>query len=166
MQKRTAILGSILFFFAAPGIVAGLVPWARTDWRMEPALFGFGGVRIAGGILIGAGLYFLLDSFARFAIKGLGTPAPIAPPEKLVVSGYYRYTRNPMYVAVLALILGQALLFGDVFLFAYAAIVWFCFAVFVGGYEEPALRRTFGADYERYCENVPRWFPRSTPWNP
>jgi len=166
MKKRTAILGSALFFFAAPGTFAGLIPWLRTGWRMEPPFFGFAPIRIIGGVLIGAGLYFLIDSFARFALKGLGTPAPIAPPERLVVSGYYRYTRNPMYVAVLALIAGQALLFGDIFLFAYAVIVWFCFEVFVMGYEEPTLRRMFGAEYERYCENVPRWWPRLRPWSP
>ncbi|HUJ02053.1 MAG TPA: isoprenylcysteine carboxylmethyltransferase family protein [Rhizomicrobium sp.] len=166
MKRRTAILGSALFFVAAPGTFAGLLPWLRTHWHMQPPFFGFAGLRIAGGLLIGAGLYFLLDSFARFALKGLGTPAPIAPPEKLVVSGYYRHTRNPMYVAVLALISGQALLFGDVFLIAYGVLVWFCFEVFVMGYEEPTLRRMFGAEYERYCENVPRWFPRLRPWSP
>jgi len=165
MRKRSAILGSAVFFVAAPGTVVGLVPWGLTRWQMEPAFFGIEATRIAGAVLIAAGLLFLLDSFARFALKGLGTPAPIAPPEHLVVSGYYRYVRNPMYVALLAIILGEALLFGATMLVAYGAIIWVSFAVFVMGYEEPTLRSQFGAEYENYCAHVPRWLPRFRPWS-
>jgi protein-S-isoprenylcysteine O-methyltransferase Ste14 len=107
-----------------------------------------------------------VDSFAKFVLEGRGTPAPIAPPSHLVIGGYYRYVRNPMYVAVFAIILGQALLFGAIVLVAYAGLVWFGFAAFVMGYEEPVLRNTFGGAYEKFCANVPRWVPRFTPWTP
>jgi len=105
-----------------------------------------------------------VDSFARFAIHGLGTPAPVAPPQKLVVTGLYRYVRNPMYVSVVAIILGQALLFGDWRLVVYGAVFWLACHAFVLVYEEPTLRRKFGAQYEGFCANVPRWIPRLTPW--
>src|SRR5882762_8775098 len=102
-----------------------------------------------------------VDSFARFALQGLGTPAPIAPTQNLVVTGLYRYVRNPIYVA---LILGQAALFGDQRLLAYGVLVWLAFHAFVVGYEEPVLVRRFGTEYEDFRANVPRWIPRLTPW--
>ena len=113
-----------------------------------------------------AGLAVLLDSFARFALRGRGTPAPVLPPTHLVVSGLYRYVRNPMYVAVLALVAGQGLLLGDVRVAAWGALLLVGFHLFVVGYEEPALRRAFGAEYERYCAGVRRWIPRWTAWSP
>jgi protein-S-isoprenylcysteine O-methyltransferase Ste14 len=164
MRKSSAILGSLIFLVVAPGTVAGLVPWWISRYRLEPATPEVWVVRGVGCLLIAAGLLFLLDSFAQFALRGMGTPAPVAPPRHLVVSGYYRFVRNPMYVAVLALILGQALLFGGLALFAYAVIVWVAFYAFVLGYEEPTLRRTFGEEYLAYCKHVPRWIPRLRPW--
>jgi protein-S-isoprenylcysteine O-methyltransferase Ste14 len=127
-------------------------------------LLGFAPLRIVGGGLILAGLPVLLDSFARFAVEGLGTPAPVFPTSHLVVTGWYRYVRNPMYVAVLAVIVGQALIFGNVALLEYGALAWLVAHIFVLTYEEPTLRRTFGEEYELYCANVPRWIPRLTPW--
>jgi protein-S-isoprenylcysteine O-methyltransferase Ste14 len=106
----------------------------------------------------------LLESFARFALQGLGTPAPVFPTRRLVVTGVYRYVRNPMYVAVAAIILGQALLFGSVALLEYGAVVWLMFHLFVLLYEEPTLRGVFGSDYEAFRAAVPRWIPRLTPW--
>ena len=120
--------------------------------------------RFVGAGLILAGVAGLVDSYARFALQGLGTPAPIAPTQHLVVTGLYRYVRNPIYVAVAAVIFGQALLFGDWRLFAYGAVVWLVFHLFVVGYEEPTLKRSFGAEYEAFCINVPRWIPRLTAW--
>ena len=117
-----------------------------------------------GGILIVAGLPILLDSFARFALQGLGTPAPVSPPERLVVTGFYRYVRNPMYVAVTALIIGQGLLFGSAVVLVYGAIVWAAFFLFVLVYEEPVLGEQFPEEYKRYRANVRRWIPRTTPW--
>ena len=117
-------------------------------------------------LLIATGLPVLLDSFARFALQGLGTPAPVAPPSRLVITGLYRYVRNPMYVAVVSLILGQGLFFGNVRLLEYAAAVWLGFHLFVLLYEEPTLRQSFGADYQQFCANVPRWIPRLKSWRP
>ena len=122
-------------------------------------------MRVAGAVFVAAGVVVLLDSFARFALKGLGTPAPVFPTQHLVVSGLYRYVRNPMYVAVLAVILGQALIFGSIGLLEYAAVAWFAAHVFVVAYEEPTLRASFGAEYEAFRAAVPRWIPRLTPWH-
>jgi protein-S-isoprenylcysteine O-methyltransferase Ste14 len=117
-------------------------------------------------LMIAAGLPVLLDSFARFAIQGLGTPAPVAPPQHLVVTGLYRWMRNPMYVAVSLLIFGQGLLFGSVRLLEYGLLVWLAFFTFVVLYEEPALSRKFGKEYEDFCLHVPRWIPRLKPVDP
>src|SRR5918995_4174368 len=111
MRKGTAALGSALFLIAAPGVVAGAIPWAITGWRMEDSLFW--GSRVLGGVLIAAGVAVVLHAFARFAIEGLGTPAPIAPTERLVVGGIYRHVRNPMYLAETATIMGQAVWLGQ-----------------------------------------------------
>src|SRR5262245_12022553 len=93
--------------------MAGLIPWWITHWQFGPPFLGLELTRAIGIVLIPAGLRGLVDSFARFALEGRGTPAPIAPPQTLIVTGLYRYVRNPMYVSVLAIILGQSVLFGD-----------------------------------------------------
>jgi protein-S-isoprenylcysteine O-methyltransferase Ste14 len=121
-------------------------------------------LRIIGVVLILAGLPVLLDSFARFALQGLGTPAPIFPTKHLVVTGWYRYVRNPMYVAVVSVIVGQALLFGNVTVLEYGAVAWLLAHLFVRTYEEPKMRSTFAEEYQLYRANVPRWIPRLTPW--
>ena len=164
MSKAMSILGSALFFVVAPGVVAGLIPWWITSWEFRPAFLGFEVTRVIGLALIIAGIPGLIDSFGRFALQGLGTPAPIAPPQNLVVTGFYRYVRNPMYVAVVGVTVGQALLFGDGRLFWYGALVWLAFHLFVVLYEEPTLQRQFGMEYEAFRANVPRWVPRLTPW--
>jgi len=163
MRRTLAVLGSALFFVLAPGAVAGLVPWWISRWRLQPPLFGLSLFRFLGGLLIAAGLPVLLDSFARFAFQGLGTPAPVFPTRHLVVTGLYRYVRNPMYVAVLAVIAGQGLLLGNPAVLRYGAFVWLAFHLFVLVYEEPALRTTFGAEYKTFCAHVPRWIPRLRP---
>jgi len=117
-------------------------------------------------VLLVAGLIALIRAFARFVVEGLGTPAPVAAPERLVVGGAYRYVRNPMYVAVLTAIVGQSLLLGRLGLVLYAGVVWAAVAVFVRFYEEPTLARRFGADYEAYRRAVPAWLPRLRPWEP
>jgi protein-S-isoprenylcysteine O-methyltransferase Ste14 len=159
-----AILGSALFFVAAPSVVAGLIPWWITRWEFLPPFFALQATRAVGILLIVAGIPGLVDSFARFALQGLGTPAPIAPTRKLVVTGQYRYVRNPMYVAVVAVILGQAILFGDWRLMAYGGLMWLAFHAFVLTYEEPVLAQSFGTEYEDFRANVPRWIPRLSPW--
>src|SRR5215813_13192270 len=164
MSKVIAVLGSALFFVIAPLVLAGFVPWWVTQWEFRPAFFGLDLTRILGGILIIVGVPGIVDSFARFALQGLGTPAPIAPPQKLVVTGLYRYVRNPIYVAVVAIILGQAILLGDWRLVWYGALFWTFSHGFVVAYEEPTLKETFGAEYEAFRTNVPRWIPRLTAW--
>jgi protein-S-isoprenylcysteine O-methyltransferase Ste14 len=164
MKRLSAAVGTGVFLLLAPGTVAGLVPWWITRWRMQPPLLGFSGFRVIGPLIIATGAAIVFDSFARFALQGLGTPAPVLPTRHLVVSGMYRYVRNPMYVGVLAIILGQGLLFGDVRLFDYGVLLWFVVHVFVVSYEEPTLRRSFGSEYEKFCQYVPRWIPRLSPW--
>ena len=164
MAKFWAILGSATFFVVAPLTIAGLIPLWVNGWHLWPPLVGLAEIRIIGVVLVVLGLVPLLESFGRFALVGLGTPAPIAPTQHLVVSGFYRYVRNPMYVGVVTIILGQALILGDINLFAYAAIVWLAFHIFVLLYEEPTLLRTYGAEYDTFRVNVPRWIPRLKPW--
>jgi protein-S-isoprenylcysteine O-methyltransferase Ste14 len=110
------------------------------------------------------GVIGVLDSFVRFALQGLGTPAPVFPTRHLVVTGLYRYVRNPMYVAVAIAIFGQGLILGSVALLEYGGLVWLMFHLFVLVYEEPALRASFGSEYKSFCAEVPRWIPRLTPW--
>jgi protein-S-isoprenylcysteine O-methyltransferase Ste14 len=158
------ILGSIAFFVLAPGTVAFWVPWRITRWEMAPPLLGLWVLRPAGAVLALVGLFGLAESFSRFAIQGRGTPAPVMPPKRLVVTGLYRHVRNPMYVAVLSIVVGQALVFGSRRLLAYAGIVWLAVHLFVQLYEEPALRARFGDDYAAYTASVRRWWPRLRPW--
>ena len=164
MQRVSAVLGSALFFMVAPCVLAGLIPWSMTRWEFRPAFFGLEGARSVGVLLILVGLPGLVDSFARFALQGLGTPAPVAPTKNLVVTGLYRHVRNPIYLAVVAIILGQAMLFGDWRLVLLGALFWLAFHLFVVAYEEPTLRHTFGPEYEAYRANVGRWIPRVVPW--
>ncbi len=145
-------------------MVAGLVPWWISRWSLRPPFLGFTPVRVVGVVLIAASIPVLLESFARFALQGIGTPAPVFPTRHLVVKGFYRYVRNPMYVAVVSLILGQALLLGDIRLLAYAIFCWLAMHLFVLAYEEPTLRKSFGSEYEIFCAHVPRWLPRPRPW--
>jgi protein-S-isoprenylcysteine O-methyltransferase Ste14 len=160
-----AILGSALFLVIAPGIGAGLVPWWISRWKVQAPLFGFPPIRILGVILIVLGTPVVLDSFARFALQGLGTPAPVFPTLHLVVKGFYRYVRNPIYLAVVSVILGEGMILGNVNLLAYGVLAWLSTHLFVLAYEEPTLRKTFGAEYDAFCANVPRWVPRMSPWS-
>jgi protein-S-isoprenylcysteine O-methyltransferase Ste14 len=158
------VVGSIVFLFAAPGLLGVFIPWYTTGWKMDAPLLGLEPLRWLGGALILGGAAVLLDSFARFAVQGRGTPAPIYPTATLVVSGAYRYVRNPMYLAVTALITGQGLLLGGLPLLIYALAFGGVTQLFVLAYEEPTLRSTYGAQYEAYATEVRRWLPRLTPW--
>src|SRR5215218_8916049 len=163
MRKSAAAVGASVFFAVAPGIVAGVVPWWITGWEMRPFPVA---LRVVGAVVLVAGALVLVDAFMRFVMEGLGTPAPVAPTERLVVGGLYRYVRNPMYLAVMGAIAGQALLLGQLGLLLYAALVGVVTAAFVRLYEEPALREQFGAEYEDYRSAVPGWWPRRRPWAP
>jgi protein-S-isoprenylcysteine O-methyltransferase Ste14 len=148
-----------------PGAVAGSVQFWLSGWRVRSPLLGLPAGRVLGGALVLLGLASLVESILRFALVGLGTPAPVSPPTRLVLSGQYRHVRNPMYVAVLAIVLGQALLLGSLALLYYAVLLWVLFDVFVLLHEEPALRARFGSSYEAYRHNVRRWRPRLRPWS-
>jgi protein-S-isoprenylcysteine O-methyltransferase Ste14 len=164
MRRTAAVIGTAIFFVFVPCVVAGVVPWWISHWEFRLSFLGVELTRFVGAALILAGVAGLVDSFVRFALQGLGTPAPIAPPQHLVVTGLYRYVRNPMYVAVVAVILGQAILFGDWRLMTYGGLMWLAFHAFVLTYEEPVLAQKFGAQYEDFRANVPRWIPRLSPW--
>ena len=162
MRRTAAVIGTAIFFVFVPCLVAGVVPWWISHREFRLSFLGAELTRFVGSALILAGVSGLVDSFGRFALQGLGTPAPIAPTQHLVVTGLYRYVRNPIYVAVAAVIFGQAVLFGDWRLFAYGAVFCLVCHLFVVGYEEPTLKKSFGAEYEAFRINVPRWIPRLT----
>ena len=161
MQRRSAAAGSVGWLLVAPGTVCGLVPLLITGWQRpeDPAPW----VDAVGWTLVLAGGAVLVHAFVAFAWHGRGTPAPSAPPERLVVEGAYRYVRNPMYVAVFAVVLGQVLLFASWALFGYLVVVALTTEAFVRGYEEPTLHEAYGPSYEEFCAHVPRWLPRLTP---
>lgn len=152
-------LRSLLWTILLPGLFAGFLPWryfglsqAVVDWRSPRHLLSLAAMGI-GVALLGACIW-------EFARRGRGTLAPVDPPTQLVVQGLYRYVRNPMYLSVTMIVLGEAFLIGSRALLAYWA-VWFAAAnLFVIGYEEPALRRRFGPAFERYRASVGRWLPR------
>jgi len=150
-------LKSLLFLIVAPGIVAGYIPLAllRGGSQIETGVFAYLAfpLWLVGGVI-------LLWSFWNFLVQGRGTPAPVDPPKELVAVGFYRYVRNPMYVGVLAIIIGHFLWFGYWNLLVYAVIVFLAFNTFVTYYEEPTLKRQFGKSYEDYLQRVPRWIPR------
>ena len=164
MNRASAVVGSAIFFVIAPATIAGLVPWWLSGWRVQPALLGLPPIRALGVLLIAIGIAVLLECFVRFAMEGLGTPAPVLPTRHLVINGSYRHVRNPIYLAVVAVIAGQGLLFGNVTLLAYGGVISIGCHLFVLAYEEPTLRKTFGADYDAFCRHVPRWIPRMSPW--
>jgi protein-S-isoprenylcysteine O-methyltransferase Ste14 len=158
VSRLRALLGSAAFvLFGGPTIVAGIVPWLLTRWESDdPPL----ALRFLGAALIAFGAILVLETTARFALEGRGTPVPFAAPQRFVARGSYRVTRNPMYVGVLALIVGQAVLLGREVLLVWAAAAGILFHLFVVLHEEPELRRRFGAEYEDYRRRVGRWLVR------
>lgn len=142
-----------------PGVVAGYVPWryfglerARIDWS-DP-------LDIVGLACLGAGVPLLTVCIFEFAWTGRGTLSPVDPPRHLVVRGLYRYVRNPMYLAVTLILLGEAALLHSRDLVIYWACFFLATNLFVIGYEEPCLRSRFGVSYEAYTRQVGRWIPR------
>lgn len=159
----SAIVGTIVFTICVPGTVVGLVPYLLSRWRINPPLLGLSSIRYLGAALFLVALPLFIDFLSRFVREGRGTPAPIAPTERLVTGGPFQRVRNPGYVAVVAMIAGQALFFGETRVLVYALLVAVAFHLFVILYEEPTLRACYGAEYERYCRDVPRWTPRLRP---
>lgn len=164
--RRQSLVRSAVFTVVVPGTMAGLIPYSLTGWPRIGDLFGVPGTWIGGVVLIALGLPVLLAAIYKFASDGLGTPLPAAPTQNLVVTGPHRYVRNPMYLAVAAVIVGQALVLGQPILLWYAVFFVLGTAAFVYFYEQPALLRQFGDEYRRYCESVPAWLPRVTPYRP
>jgi protein-S-isoprenylcysteine O-methyltransferase Ste14 len=165
MQRSKAAAASAAFFVVAPGTVVGLIPWLITRWEITGSTPMWRVAQALGVLLIAAGLIPPMSAFVQF-VKAGGTPMPMAPTQRLVVTGFNRYVRNPMYVGLLVAILGQALLFGSWALVVYAAMVYSAFASFVHWYEEPTLVCQYGSEYEEYRRNVPAWIPRWRPWKP
>ena len=150
-------LKSLLFLIVAPGMVAGYIPLAllRRGPQIETGFL----VYLALPLWL-LGTIVLLWSFWDFLVRGRGTPAPIDPPKELVATGFYRYVRNPMYAAILLILAGHFLWFGFIWLIVYAVVAFVIVHLFVTFYEEPTLRKKFGAAYEEYLRRVPRWIPR------
>jgi protein-S-isoprenylcysteine O-methyltransferase Ste14 len=146
--------------------VAVLLPWSLTRWHAGAAPAGATPIRALGWVVAAIGVVTLCDAFSRFAWIGRGTPAPILPTETLIVSGLHRYVRNPMYLSVLTIILGQAIGLWRFDLLVYMALMAVAFHIFVLLVEEPMLERQFGQDYARYRVHVRRWRPRWRPWEP
>jgi len=163
VSKWWPAIGTLVFVLVVPGTVVGLVPFLLSGWTLAPPFFGWSWFRGLGVGLIAGALPIFLDFVTRFVREGRGTPAPIAPTRHLVVGGSFRYVRNPGYVAVVSLLVGQGLLFGTPAILLYAGGVALAFHLFVVRYEEPTLRRQFGASYDVYCRAVPRWLPRRPP---
>jgi len=156
---------SLLWTILFPGFFAGYVPWRY---------FGVGQAEVSSSnpahvlavLLMAAGAVLLGACILEFARSGRGTLSPVDPPRHLVVRGLYRYVRNPMYLSVTAIVLGEVLLTGSTSLAVYWAVWFGCVNLFVIGYEEPTLRRQFGASYDEYAQRVGRWIPtlgRRTP---
>jgi len=165
MRRSMAAVTSIAWFVAVGGTFGCLLPYLLDYWHFHEPLPYWGIARAAGVALIAVGLVPIVDSFIEF-FRAEGTPVPVASPPRLVVSGFYRYVRNPIYVGFLIVLLGQALLFGSAGLLGYALIAWCVGAGAVRWYEEPRLTRTFGAEYREYQQAVPAWLPRLRPWSP
>ncbi len=161
MNRRRAVTGSAVFFVVAPGLIAGLLPWWLTGWRPAAELPGWWFVVAGlGWVVLAAGLAVLVACFVRFVTEGGGTPAPVAPPSAVVAGGLYAWVRNPMYLGILAILLGQVAILGRGELLGYTAAVAAAFVAFVTLYEEPTLAATFGEEYAAYRRRVPGWWPR------
>ena len=152
-------LRTLLFTLLVPGTVLGLVPLALVNSRWGPH-FDLGAAHLIGLALVLPGVAIIVWCFIDFVRRGHGTPAPYDPPRRLVIVGLYKQIRNPQYVGVILVALGEAVLSGRALLFAYAVFLAIAYHLFVRLYEEPALRRTFGEEYVRYCAAVSRWLPQ------
>jgi 4-carboxymuconolactone decarboxylase len=165
MRKPAAAAVSVAWGVAVGGTFGCLLPYLLGDWHFHRPLPYWAVAQAAGGLLICAGLVPIVQSFIEFT-KADGTPVPVASPPRLVVSGFYRYVRNPIYVGFLAVLIGEVLLFGSPGLLEYTAVAWGIGAAAVRFYEEPTLARKFGAEYRDYQRAVRAWVPRLHPWTP
>jgi AhpD family alkylhydroperoxidase len=165
MRRPAAAVTSLAWFTAVGGTFGCLLPYLLNYWHFHQPLPRWWIGQAAGAVLICGGMIPVAGSFIEF-FKAGGTPVPAASPPRLVVSGFYRHLRNPIYAGFLAILIGQALLFGSAGLLEYTAVAWIIGAAAVRFYEEPVLTRKFGAGYQEYRRNVPAWIPRLQPWTP
>ena len=156
-MKVQLIVKSAFFTLLLPGVVTVLVPYLILGSSVIETWPGLSTVRILAGCVGVIGGAILLHCIWAFAFYGKGTLAPVSPPEVLIIRGLYRYTRNPMYLAVLSVLAAESLFFGSSALVIYAALIFLGFHLFVLLYEEPHLRNHFGQEYLNYCLVVPRW---------
>jgi protein-S-isoprenylcysteine O-methyltransferase Ste14 len=163
MRRSRAAAVRSAWFVLVGGTFGCLLPDLLDEWHVHRPLPYWTVAQAAGVLLICAGLVPVMESFVEFAKAGR-SPMPLASPPHLVVSGFYRYVRNPIYVGFLAILLGEALLFGSFGLMKYTAVAWCIGAAGARWYEEPILARKFGAEYEAYRRAVPAWLPRLHPW--
>jgi len=158
-------LRTALFTLLVPGTVLGLVPYVFTAGTKGERI-DLGTAHLIGFILLLPGVVIIIWCFIDFVRRGRGTPAPYDPPRKLVVVGLYTYVRNPQYVGVILVAVGEAILLGRIFLFGYAVFLAIGYHLFVRFYEEPTLRRKFGEEYVHYCAAVSRWLPHGSSFSP
>ncbi len=161
-QRSNVLISALFVVLGGPGIVLVYVPWWITRFRVPPQE-PRAQIAVAAGLVL-FGLIPLFESIARFVRVGRGTLVPAAPTRHLVVSGLYRYVRNPMYAGVVASLAGETILFRSEGLFLFLASAWLAMHLFVCFYEEPALTRQHPQEYLLYRLHVPRWLPRPTPW--
>jgi protein-S-isoprenylcysteine O-methyltransferase Ste14 len=164
MKKEQSLwgpaIGTLAFVLILPGTLIVGVPYLLTDWAMGAPFLNLRFTRWIGALLFLAALPLFLQFLVRFVAEGRGTPAPVAPTERLVVGGPFRWVRNPGYIAVLGLVVGEGVFLAHTSVLVYAASLAVAFHLFVLLYEEPTLQRQFGTEYEQYCRRVPRWIPR------
>lgn len=160
---RSIIVSLLFTLLGGPALVLVLIPWWITRFRLPDGELTFQ-IGIAS-VLIGVGLIPLFESIIRFVVRGRGTLMPAVPTERLVVSGLYRYVRNPMYIGVVTALVGETLLFRRPQMLLYVMTAWVIMHLFVCLYEEPKLAATFPENFPAFRANVPRWLPRLTPWN-
>lgn len=165
MHRSIAAVVSVAWGVALGVTFGGLLPYFLNDWHFHRPLPYWALAQAAGGLLICAGLVLIVASFIDF-IKADGTPVPVASPPRLVVTGFYRYVRNPIYVGFLVVLTGEVLLFASPGLVEYTLVAWCIGAAAVRFYEEPTLARKFGAEYQAYRHAVRAWIPRLHPWTP
>lgn len=165
MRRSVAAVTSVAWFVGIGGTFGCLVPYLSGDWRWHQPLPYWDVARAVGALLIGAGLIPVVASFGEF-FKAGGTPVPVASPPRLVVAGFYRHVRNPIYLGFVIILIGQTLLTGSPGMFTYTALAWLIGAAAVRFYEEPVLSRKFGAEYHAYRQAVHAWIPRLHPWTP
>jgi protein-S-isoprenylcysteine O-methyltransferase Ste14 len=154
------VVRTLIFVLVAPGAVLVLIPNRILDATGDRPAAWLGWPSLVGWVAVALGVLLLAWCWVGFMVEGRGTPAPYDPPRQLVTGRVYRRVRNPMYVGLVLALLGESLVFQSPALLLYAGVVWLCCHLFVVLYEEPALRRRFGAAYDAYRVHVPRWLPR------